>query len=388
MPIAANSSKSWNPSSLIRCSSLKWIDKLTLKVNGEQRLALQRLKEANTLLITKGAPPDRVWHLVEGDFDQAAQALRIKYSQITARRKATLSIAFSDEVDANGLLYACLPTQQLTGLPFHINADFFPSSSRKEIVLESDYQSEWNRTALEAASGLVARSFPAILGRLNPEQLWKFIEAVHLVRKEVDSRKVDPVFGSFWEALLPVLQAEPIILTTTRSSVPPTAASIEYSRRQREFVPVFEAVGIATPHDDIWGRVAEVQLRSALGVATINAARLWKAFDHKGLTVPIELRQAPPLLHGAEGLHLAWACVDAFLTEKVSTQDRKYLSTLSLVPCEDGVLRPFSGARRADRSTVELFRCVDASLPLFVETSETPRVCSLNKFRRSRWRTP
>ena len=43
-----------------------------------------------------------------------------------------------------GVFCACLPTEQQTGLPFHITADFFPYGDRKRIHLETDYQSDWD----------------------------------------------------------------------------------------------------------------------------------------------------------------------------------------------------------------------------------------------------
>ena len=50
------------------------------------------------------------------------------------------------------------PTEQSTGLPFHIDADFFPASDRKSIAFGDSYdpRSEWNRAALKAAASVVA----------------------------------------------------------------------------------------------------------------------------------------------------------------------------------------------------------------------------------------
>jgi hypothetical protein len=126
---------------------LKSVSKLVLRVDGITKLKLQRVKDGDDLLLANGSPPDRVWHRLDGDFDKEAAELKKSYPQIEEKRKSSVSIVFSDDVEPNGLLYACLPTQQHTGLPFHINADFFPSSSRKDIVLETDFQSEWRSSA-------------------------------------------------------------------------------------------------------------------------------------------------------------------------------------------------------------------------------------------------
>jgi len=352
---------------------LKSVSKIVLRVDGVTKLELQRVNDGDDLLLANGSLPDRVWHRLTGDFDKESAELKKRYPQIEGKRKSSISIVFSDDVEPAGLLYACLPTQQHTGLPFHINADFFPSSSRKDIVLESDFQSEWNRAALRAAARLLATQFARIYGQLTAVQLWSFIEAVFATSKAVIQGRLDSVFSAFWESLLPVLQTEPVILTTTGAFVAPPFCLIEYTRRQREFVRVFESVGLATPHEDIWSRVADVQLRSALGIATINIPRLYKAFEQNNLTEPLELNAAPSFFQTRSGLALAWDCVESFLTDKVSGQDRESLRKLALVPCVDGVLRPANSVRRADEHTVWLFRCIDQTQPFYVETAATPR---------------
>ena len=97
------------------------------------------------------------WRVMEGRFTKKASALRNKFPSIDSNREDFVRLAIPREVfdDGDRVLFATLPTEQSTGLPFHIDADFYPASDRKSIAFEdtSDHRSEWNRAALrEAAS--------------------------------------------------------------------------------------------------------------------------------------------------------------------------------------------------------------------------------------------
>ena len=79
-------------------------------------------------------------------------------------------VALPDEKLSAGLLCACLPTEEAPGLPFHVNADFFPSNDRKYVILGDDYQSRWNREALLAAARTIAEATPRLTRMLGAEQ--------------------------------------------------------------------------------------------------------------------------------------------------------------------------------------------------------------------------
>jgi hypothetical protein len=55
------------------------------------------------------------------------------------KRSTKVSVAIAlNSAPVDGLLFAYLPTQHKTGMPVHINADFFPHASRQEIVLKGE----------------------------------------------------------------------------------------------------------------------------------------------------------------------------------------------------------------------------------------------------------
>lgn len=46
-----------------------------------------------------------------------------------------------------------LPTEQPTGLPLHINADFFPESDRKALIFAChQHEQAWNEILIDAAA--------------------------------------------------------------------------------------------------------------------------------------------------------------------------------------------------------------------------------------------
>ena len=51
-------------------------------------------------------------------------------------RVSSIGVRVAPEPLQEGLLYAFLPTEHSTGLPLHINADFFPESDRKAVIFK------------------------------------------------------------------------------------------------------------------------------------------------------------------------------------------------------------------------------------------------------------
>ena len=81
----------------------------------------------------------------------APSATHGECSKIEPKRSTEVVIAFG-EAQTEGVLFAWLPTQESSGLPCHVHADFYPTNDRKHVLWESDFRSTWNRAAVQAAA--------------------------------------------------------------------------------------------------------------------------------------------------------------------------------------------------------------------------------------------
>ena len=129
------------------------------------------------------------------------------------KRRSLVQVAFSAQVEsAEGRLYASLPTEHAIPIPLYINADFFPTNDRKRILLDHDYQGQWNRTAITCAAGLVGTSLGILCESLPMERFWGLLESLWQCRQLPVG--ADAVLRTFWERAQPAAVALPIVLST------------------------------------------------------------------------------------------------------------------------------------------------------------------------------
>jgi len=119
----ANEAESVLPQSAIFLRSL---ERLEVRRNGKAIRAVRRIKNGNIVRIESGNTSQN-WTIFEGQFTDEANSLRKEYgSLIKPTMNDRVEIGVPDFQLESGLLYVTLPTEQSTGLPFQINADFFP----------------------------------------------------------------------------------------------------------------------------------------------------------------------------------------------------------------------------------------------------------------------
>ena len=109
------------------------------------------------------------------------------------KRSALVSLAIPlDAVHSDGLLFAYLPTQHKIGMPIHLNADFFPHSSRQEIVLKGEgHERHWNEALIFAAAAILGENLEFIRNMLGHARLWQVGADAFKLRNE-------GAFGAFW----------------------------------------------------------------------------------------------------------------------------------------------------------------------------------------------
>ncbi len=123
------------------------------------------------------------WHILRADAAEAAKRLCGTHRQLaTLDRSTEVGIGFRTDpaVLPEGLLYAFLPTEQSSGLPLHINADFFPESDRKAVIFTGNqHEQAWNEMLIEAAAKEIARDPEGLLRMLGHVQLWHILDKAH-----------------------------------------------------------------------------------------------------------------------------------------------------------------------------------------------------------------
>lgn len=343
---------------------LKSLEKIELRRNGIIQFVVQRVRKGSQLRVKSNGSLE-TWWILEGSFPTQAQELKNKPdSRIEGNRIETVQVAVPNFQLNSGVLYATLPTEQNTGLPFHINADFFPDSDRKSIVFGTDYRSEWNRVAIAASANLLAVHMEKVLEcfQSDPRTFWFILQRIQQTYHEVRDDIRRP-FGHFWPAVTGCLKHLSVVYTETKQWCSPAEVRIPISTTE-EVVSVFLALGIKTVHNDLRSYY-NILTSDDVGVQPVRPKDLLEAFKRMGLAEhPIPLNVLPKGYRSREGLGLIWNSLISVL-EKYTGQDKNTvlseIADCALAPCQDGQLWPFASVYRSDHPIIK--KLFEAILP-------------------------
>lgn len=183
---------------------LRHVRKAEVRRNGQLLLACDLDRSEGSDLIVSFRPGDEVehWHILRADAADAAQRLYATHPRLETLHRSTkisIGLRIDPEPMAEGLLYAFLPTEQLTGLPLHINADFFPESDRKAVIFAGhQHEQAWNEMVIDAAAAELARNPEGLLQMLGHAQLWQILDRAYNLSKPSGH----PIcFKRFWDRL-------------------------------------------------------------------------------------------------------------------------------------------------------------------------------------------
>lgn len=354
------------PAAMLFLKNLKCIE---LKQNGMLHRRFERVDEGNSLILTDGdSKRDRVWHLLHGDFEGEAQRLRqLHPGRIEEKRSGKVTLAIPQSELQAGLLCACLPSQHETGLPFHINADFFPTNDRKRIIFESDYQSAWNRAALKAAAATLAGAIGEMPKLLEHQAIWNLFARLQQVADEAGKGHREKALAEFWTTLAPKLKDAPCVFTTQQQWKRPGEAYILSQKEEVPVIGILEELGVAIVHEDL--RPHFNLLRSSIvGLQLFGLANLTAALTRSGLTGRTEKANWPKCLQPKGALETLWreAIILARREDRADTlgpNSSQLLATAVIAPGRDGALWPCRSVYQADDQTRELFQKIDPSIP-------------------------
>ena len=213
------------------------------------------------------------WHNLRADAAKAARRWRYTHPQLAEldrRTEAGIGLRTEPKLLSEGLLYAFLPTEQSSGLPLHINADFFPASDRKAVIFKGhQHEQAWNEMLVRAAAEEIARDPEGLLDMLGHIQLWQILDKAY----ELASRQsgLPACYTHLWERLE---------VTATRARIVP-AQDGSVRRPGEVFLPANPlTTEQASALLEAGGRVTSEELRpfrnamSQLGASFLTLERL------------------------------------------------------------------------------------------------------------------
>ena len=337
---------------------LQKLDTIELLRNGEPVSHMERVVGGNTTKVGCDGVI-QTWRFIEGNFFSEASGLKGEFSPtyIEGNRSDRVQIAIPDSLRDDGLLFATLPTKQSTGLPFHINADFFPSTDRKSIVFGDTrtrvHRSEWNRAAMRAAAAAVGDNLIALrdMFRDDAPTFWGILDRLQDIHKDRGDDTRIPL-GAFWGRLSPSLPSSPIVYTESGKWVTPSQVYIPTGDKEKEAVSAFGALGIEIVHRDL---LKYRNILTSIGVGVLRIEHIYEALKNKGM-----VRHTPsdePLPDGT--LELLWKGIHGVLDNTQGRAKRleakSLLKQCALAPGIDGRLWPCRSVYRADAPTHNLF---------------------------------
>ena len=351
---------------------LKQVRKIELRRNGVSVRQVTKTVEGDHTVVRCDGNEQR-WRIFEGNFRPAAQQLKARQSNaIDPNRLSVVRVSVLGSGAVNGLLFATLPTQQPTGLPFHIDADFFPHSDRKTIRFDSgsDPSSRWNREALKTAASVMAANVIPIRDSFgdNFGEFWRFLNSIYEMRHNNETDAPMPL-NSFWQELAPALKGAPVVRSESGSWLKPGEIQIPTGGDEESAVEVFGALGIEIVDRSLW-RYRNVLTSGDVGVTTITASGVADALQGMGMVK--RAQPLPAVFQRREVLEQLWRGINGVLdnTRGASTQSAgvKQLAECTLAPGEDGQLWPCHSAIRADAQTRSTFTgCLPEGFTLMVE---------------------
>lgn len=353
---------------------LKNLERVELRRDGDPvRLVTRRVAD-DTIRITQDGET-RHWYVLEGDFSVEAEPLKRKYgASIAGDRSARVRVAIPDSSVDRGLLYATLPTEQSTGLPFHIDADFYPDSDRKAIEFGDahDPRSEWNRAAIRAAASTVQANLSALVRKFRDDApaFWEFLSKIHKVHQDTEESAHLPL-AVFWELLVPALADAPIVPTESGKWLRPRATRIPTGAQEEAATRAFENLGLEIVHHDLWRNHRNLLIRRDVGVLRISAVDVYECLKARGYTdAPVS---SPPVEAGL--LESLWRGVGGVLENEQGNSKataESLLRSCTLAQGVDGRFWPCGSAFRSDDHTRGLFAPLMPTHATFVAKPGVP----------------
>jgi hypothetical protein len=322
----------------------------------QERMSVTVSDRSETVISVSTNGEEVRWALLTHDFGDVAASLRSDHPAGEKKPSSEVKIAVPQGSSSDGLFFAYLPTQVTTGVPFHINADFFPSNNRKRLLLENDYQGEWNRAAIQAGAIALSSGLLSLRSHLGPECFWELIQKVKDVADDGSLLGTD-----YWETLLPVLGVEPVIPASDSNWCISSDVYFVSKHDEERFGELYKHLGIRTI-DPAVAAHQTLLTSSDVGVRNLDLATVTSRLFGAGISKTKSLEQLPSWLQESENRQLLWQLIgelfdreEAFRLPDQHSGSIDLLEMCSIIECTDEVFRTISDSFEADAQTRELF---------------------------------
>ncbi len=304
------------------------------------------------------------WALLEYDFEKEAVSLRKRHPEGEKHPSSLVKIAIPQSALAHGLFFAYLPTQLLTQAPFHVNADFFPSNDRKRLILEDDYQGDWNRTAIKAGAKALSGGLLSLRSHLGPAGLWDLIQRVYDAANDDES-----LLGrDYWDQIVPILSKECVVPDQggnwQRSSEVRLLTEVEIGR----FSDLHRELGILSVHPEVAAHKA-LLISPAVRVSELDSRTLASKLRSIGLSGQKSVDELPNWFQKPSHWNIVWQQIAELLQRESRTNtllainvESHVISDCCVVKCIDGTFRTCQATFQAEPQTRSLFGALSPTL--------------------------
>lgn len=351
---------------------LRNLVRLEIARNGEVERMVTRVVEGDDVLIEDAGDTSH-WRLLRGDFAAEASALRDRFTtEIEDTRSARVSVAIPVDSTVDGRLCATLPTGTGTGLPIHVNADFFVASDRRRPLMSAPFAIAWNEAAIGCAGQILADHLGALRELLGPQRLWALLEAAWKLYQSKSADPVDVAQRGYWQQIEPKLANHEIVWTSGGGMALIADARIARSPEEEPNFPALDALGIPVAHPELR---QHFNVMRSLGIEYLDVEDIAEAIDALGIEPGVTMADldgplAEPIARGQ-----LWAVLGHLVGDRPSdaTRDaaRQALDQLALMPSCSGMLVSMADTYRADPGTSELFDEVLPERP-FIDADTLP----------------
>jgi len=337
------------------------------------------------MTIISGDGVDEAWYRLQGSFSSEAAELKRRYDAelIEPGRAADIRLAIPASGDTRGLLYAGLPSEMVSGLPFHLDARFFPSTDRKRMPFDAgEYRGQWNQAAMRAGARALAEGVLPLRDALGATALWTlFLRVVQAMNGDPATVR-DMQLGEFRSRLAAKVARAPVAFSASGQWVLPSSAPVLRDAPEEKTVEVFAAIGIDPMDPGLRPIVLQGLVSAEFGSRLLTIDHVVAKIQDAGLDRPVAREIAPAIFRAGDALTALWRELERLQAQERGSGNRgatlRELARCAVAP-SGPLLVPLQRAYRADVLGRQLAASLDLGAALLDESfePEAPNVLAL-----------